>query len=125
LTAYAALTGETRYREAAEAALGSVALVAKTHGRFTGYACATGEAILAGPVEVAVASPAGLDDPLVTAAWTHARGGSVIVAGEPDRPGVPLLAQRPLRGGQATVYVCRGFVCDTPVTSVDDLVRLL
>src|SRR6185312_10073609 len=66
LTAYAALTGETRYREAAEAALGSVALVAKTHGRFTGYACATGEAILSGPLEVAIASPAGLADPLAT-----------------------------------------------------------
>jgi uncharacterized protein YyaL (SSP411 family) len=125
LTAYAALTGETRYREAAEAALGSVALVAKTHGRFTGYACATGEAILAGPLEVAVASAAGLDDPLATAAWRHARGGSVIVAGEPDRPGVPLLAQRPLRGGQPTAYVCRGFVCDAPVTAVEELVRQL
>jgi uncharacterized protein YyaL (SSP411 family) len=125
LTAYAALSGETRYREAAEAALGSVALVAKTHGRFTGYACATGEAILAGPLEVAVASAAGLDDPLAAAAWRHARGGSVIVAGEPDRIGVPLLAQRPLRGGSSTAYVCRGFVCDSPVTSVDELVRLL
>jgi len=125
LTAYAALTGETRYREAAEAALGSVALVAKTHGRFTGYACATGEAIVTGPLEVAVASPAGLADPLALAAWQHARGGSVIVAGEPDRPGVPLLAQRPLRGGKPTAYVCRGFVCDAPVTSVDELVRLL
>ena len=91
----------------------------------SGYACATGEAILAGPLEVAVASAAGLDDPLATAAWRHARGGSVIVAGEPDRAGVPLLAQRPLKGGSPTAYVCRGFVCDSPVTSVEELVRLL
>jgi uncharacterized protein YyaL (SSP411 family) len=125
LTAYAALTGETRYREAAEAALGSVALVAKTHGRFTGYACAVGEAILAGPLEVAIASGAGLSDPLTAAAWSHARGGSVIVAGEPDRPSVPLLAERPLRGGRPTAYVCRGFVCDLPVNEVEELVRQL
>jgi uncharacterized protein len=124
LTAYAALSGETRYREAAEAALATVALVAQTHGRFTGYACATGEAIVSGPLEVAIATSTP-GDPLLAAAWRHARGGSVIVGGEPDRPGVPLLAARPLRDGRSTAYVCRGFVCDTPVTDVNDLLDQL
>ena len=41
----------------------------------------------------------------------------MIVAGEPDRPGVPLLADRPLIDGAPTAYVCRGFVCDRPVTT--------
>jgi uncharacterized protein YyaL (SSP411 family) len=49
----------------------------------------------------------------------------VIVAGEPDRPGVPLLEGRPLRDGAATAYVCRGFVCDLPVTELEDLVLKL
>ena len=126
LTSYSALSGESRYREAAEAALSTVALVARTHGRFTGYACAVGEAIESGPVEVAIATSASpREEPLVGAAWWHARGGSVVVAGEPDRPGVPLLAARPMRDGTPTAYVCRGFVCDTPVTALEDLVRQL
>ena len=41
----------------------------------------------------------------------------MIVAGEPDQPGVPLLADRPLIDGAPTAYVCRGFVCDRPVTT--------
>src|SRR5262249_9736637 len=43
LTAYSALTGDKRYREAAETALRRVAAVAAQHARFTGYTCATGE----------------------------------------------------------------------------------
>ena len=49
----------------------------------------------------------------------------MIVAGAPDQPGVPLLADRPLRGGRPTAYVCRGFVCDAPVTALEDLVAEL
>jgi uncharacterized protein len=41
--------------------------------------------------------------------------------GEPDAPGVPLLAERPVRNGRAAAYVCRGFVCSAPVTEVSAL----
>jgi uncharacterized protein YyaL (SSP411 family) len=49
----------------------------------------------------------------------------VVVAGPPDRPGVPLLARRPMVDGRPTAYVCRGFVCDRPVTTVADLTAAL
>jgi hypothetical protein len=49
----------------------------------------------------------------------------VIVSGRPDDPGVPLLADRPLVGGRPAAYVCRGMVCDLPVTTADDLARQL
>jgi uncharacterized protein YyaL (SSP411 family) len=49
----------------------------------------------------------------------------VVVAGPPNAPGVPLLEGRDLREGQPTVYVCRGFVCDRPVTTVDELSTIL
>jgi uncharacterized protein YyaL (SSP411 family) len=49
----------------------------------------------------------------------------VIVAGAPDQPGVPLLGDRPLIGGAAAAYVCKGFVCDRPVTTVAELVERL
>ncbi|MEU7619173.1 thioredoxin domain-containing protein [Micromonospora rifamycinica] len=125
LTAYAALTGETRYREAAEAALSTVAPIVGRHARFTGYAAAAGEALLSGPYEIAVVTDDPAGDPLVAAAHRHAPPGAVVVAGRPDQPGVPLLAGRPRVDGLPTAYVCRGFVCQRPVTSVDDLVAQL
>ncbi|MEH0843428.1 thioredoxin domain-containing protein [Micromonospora sp. CPCC 205711] len=124
LVAYSALTGETRYREVAERALSTVAPIVLRHARFTGYAATAGEALLSGPYEIAVATddPA---DPLVLAAHRYAPPGAVVVAGRPDQPGVPLLADRPLVDGRPTAYVCRGFVCQRPVTSVDDLAAQL
>jgi len=47
------------------------------------------------------------------------------VSGRPDQAGVPLLADRALLGGAPTAYVCRGFVCDRPVTDPADLRALL
>ncbi|KXK61665.1 hypothetical protein AWW66_12620 [Micromonospora rosaria] len=121
LVTYAALTGENRYREAAEAALATIAPIAARHARFTGYAATVGEALLSGPYEIAVATDDPAGDPLVAAALRHAPPGAVLVAGRPDQPGVPLLADRPARDGRPTAYVCRGFVCQRPVGTVDDL----
>jgi uncharacterized protein len=125
LVAYAALSGETGYREAADAALETAGPLIGGHPRFAGYSAAVAEAALAGPYEIAIATHDPAGEPLVAAAHRHAPPGTVIVAGEPGRAGVPLLADRPLLGGAATAYVCRGFVCDRPVTSVSDLVARL
>jgi uncharacterized protein len=125
LTTYAALVGSTRHREAAEAGLAAVAPIMARHARFTGYACAAGEAQLAGPYEIAVATDDPDGDELVRTAWRLAPPGAVVVAGAPDRPGVPLLADRPLLDGGSTAYVCRGFVCDRPVTTAAELAAQL
>ncbi|MFD4209541.1 thioredoxin domain-containing protein [Micromonospora tulbaghiae] len=125
LVAYAALTGETRYREAAEKTLSTVAPIVDRHARFTGYAATAGEALLSGPYEIAVATGDPEGDPLVAAARRHAPPGAVVVAGAPDQPGVPLLAGRPLVDGRPTAYVCRGFVCQRPVTTVEELIEQL
>jgi uncharacterized protein YyaL (SSP411 family) len=125
LVTFAALSGETAYREAADAALETVGPLIGGHPRFAGYAAAVAEAALAGPFEIAIATTDPAGDPLVSAARRHAPPGAVVVAGEPDTEGVPLLADRPLVGGAATAYVCRGFVCDRPVTTVDDLLARL
>ncbi|MEV4509428.1 thioredoxin domain-containing protein [Dactylosporangium sp. NPDC049525] len=121
LVTYSALTADVTRREAAERALATVAMVAATHGRFTGYACSVGEALLSGPYEIAVAT-SDRTDPLVAAAWWHAPPGAVVVAGPPDTPGVPLLESRVQRDGRPTAYICRNFVCDAPVTELEDLV---
>ncbi len=125
LVAYAALTGETRYREAAEKTLTTVAPIVDRHARFTGYAATVGEALLSGPYEIAVATGDPVGDPLVAAARRHAPPGAVVVAGAPDQPGVPLLAGRPFVDGRSAAYVCRGFVCQRPVTGVEELIAQL
>jgi uncharacterized protein YyaL (SSP411 family) len=125
LTAYTALSGETRYREAAEAALATVAPIVDKHPRFTGYSAASGEALLSGPYEIAIVAGEGGADELLQAARQYAPPGAVVVAGAPDQPGVPLLADRPALGGLPTAYVCRGFVCDRPVTDAGELVAQL
>ncbi|HET6214481.1 MAG TPA: thioredoxin domain-containing protein [Micromonosporaceae bacterium] len=122
LTTYAALTGEPSYREAAQRALATVAPIAARHPRFTGYACAAGEALLSGPYEIAIT---GAGSELLATAIRLAPPGAVIVTGEPDQPGVPLLAGRSMIDGRPTAYVCKGFVCDRPVTSAAELATQL
>jgi uncharacterized protein len=125
LVGYAALSGETAYREAADAALATVGPLIGGHPRFAGYAATVAEAALSGPYEIAIVTESPESDPLVAAARRHGPPGSVIVAGRPDQPGVPLLADRPFVEGGAAAYVCRGFVCDRPVTTADELIAQL
>src|SRR4051812_7678333 len=105
---YAALAGSPRHRELAEAGVASLALLLTQAPRAAGWAAAVGEALLAGPLEVAVSGPAGPErDELAVAARASTSPGAVVVVGEPDQPGVPLLADRPALGGAPAAYVCR------------------
>jgi hypothetical protein len=49
----------------------------------------------------------------------------VVVVGTPGAAGVPLLAGRGLLDGQAAAYVCRGMVCERPVSTTEELRELL
>jgi uncharacterized protein len=124
LRAMAELTGEERYSARADRAGASAAELVRRAPRFAGWllADAISQTPTPRPVQVAVV---GLDNParaeLTLVAHRLAPAGSVVVAGEPDRPGIALLADRPLINDQPTAYVCRQFVCKLPVTSVQDL----
>ncbi|MFE7649940.1 thioredoxin domain-containing protein [Streptomyces phaeoluteigriseus] len=124
LLSYAAHTGSQAHRSAAEKALGVVKALGPRVPRFIGWGLAAAEALLDGPREVAVVGPA-LDDPatreLHRAALLATAPGAVVACGTPDSEEFPLLADRVLVGGAPTAYVCRGFVCDLPVTDVDAL----
>jgi uncharacterized protein YyaL (SSP411 family) len=122
LVGYGALAGSAEHRNRGEAALASLARLVTRAPRAAGWAAAVGEALLAGPLEVAVSGPAGPErDALTAAARASTSPGAVVVVGEPDAPGVPLLADRPTRDGRPAAYVCRGFVCSAPVTEVSAL----
>ena len=72
------------------------------HARFAGWACAVGEALVAGPAEVVV-----LDRPDLLA-----------VARLATSPGAVVAVNGPLAEGRAAgaAYVCRRSVCELPTT---------
>jgi uncharacterized protein len=123
LLTYASLTGSARHREAALAALGVLPTVAGKYPRACGLGLAVAEALLAGPVEIAIAGP--FDDPrtgdLLRAALHAAPPGSVLALGDGTLESAPLLAGRGLAGGAPTAFVCRRFTCRLPVTTPADL----
>jgi uncharacterized protein YyaL (SSP411 family) len=125
LLGYAALTGSSRHREAAEAALAAAGELAAREPRFAGWSLAVAEAALAGPLQVAVVGSGPAADALLSAARTSTSPGLVLAFGEPDAPGQPLLANRPLLAGQPAAYVCRGFVCERPVSTPAELLAAL
>ncbi|MEU2227141.1 thioredoxin domain-containing protein [Streptomyces sp. NPDC018347] len=119
LLGYAAHTGSEPHRTAAERALGVVKTLGPRVPRFIGWGLAVAEALLDGPREVAVVGPS-LTDERTTAlhrtALLNASPGAVVACGTPDSDEFPLLADRTLIDGAPAAYVCRGFVCDLPVT---------
>ncbi|MFG2127950.1 thioredoxin domain-containing protein [Streptomyces sp. NPDC048751] len=124
LLAYAAQTGSEPHRTAAERALGVVKALGPRVPRFIGWGLAVAEALLDGPREVAVVGP-GLDDPatktLHRTALLGTAPGAVVAYGTPDSDEFPLLAERPLVGGDPAAYVCRNFTCDAPTTDPERL----
>ena len=130
LLTFAAYSGSSRHRAAAEAALGVYAPLAAGHARFAGWGIAVAEALADGPREVAVVGS--VDDPrtvrLHGTALLGTAPGAAVALGDPAAAastGVPLLADRPLVGGEPTAYVCRHFVCEAPTTDPGVLAALL
>jgi len=126
-SALAAPIRAARYGEASAAAIATAGTVATRQPRFTGHWLSVAEAAARGPLQVALVGEEGDDrlSALRTSARWLASGGSVLVAGPPDAPGVPLLADRPLVDGSAAAYVCRGYVCERPVTTERELIAAL
>jgi uncharacterized protein YyaL (SSP411 family) len=109
LVTHAALTGRTDHRDAAEAALATVAEIVGRFPRFAGWAAAVGEALASGPLEVAV-----VDSPALARIARLTTSPGAVVVSEGDSP---LLAGRP----PGAAYVCQGFVCDAPTSESGEL----
>ncbi|MEU7402587.1 thioredoxin domain-containing protein [Streptomyces sp. NPDC044948] len=119
LLSYAAHTGSEPHRTAAERALGVVKALGPRVPRFVGWGLATAEALLDGPREVAVVGPAPADGAVRGLHRTALLGtapGAVVAFGAEGSDEFPLLAGRPLVGGEPAAYVCRNFTCDAPTT---------
>jgi uncharacterized protein YyaL (SSP411 family) len=137
LLSYAALTGSAAHRDAAVAALAAVPALAGRFPRAAGSGLAVTEALLSGPVEIAVVGPpTALREELHRTALTAAPPGAVIACGDGDsaRPSagtathaaaIPLLEGRGPVDGKAAAYVCRHFTCRAPVTEAAELIAAL
>ena len=128
LLSYSALTGSGRHRDAAIAALSSLPDLAARFPRATGSGLATAEAVLSGPVEIAIAGPETAQRAeLHRIALMAAPPGAVIAVGADNGAGdvavaqIPLLAGKGSVGGLPAAYVCRNFSCQAPVTEPDQL----
>ncbi|MFH8768122.1 thioredoxin domain-containing protein [Streptomyces sp. NPDC017958] len=124
LLSYAAHTGSEPHRAAAERALGVVKALGPRVPRFIGWGLAAAEALLDGPREVAVVGPSLAEERTSTLHRTALLGtapGTVVAVGTPDSDEFPLLADRPLVGGEPAAYICRNFTCDVPTTDPERL----
>lgn len=107
-----------RYAAAADATLARATVLLARAPRSGGHWLAVAEAAVRGPIQVAVACE-GPDSELLAAARGLAPGGAVVIGGAAGSS--ELLRDRPRVGGADAAYVCRGRVCDLPVTTVEDL----
>jgi uncharacterized protein YyaL (SSP411 family) len=141
LLTYAALTGSTSHRAAAEAALGAARVLGALYPRAAGSGLAAACALLAGPAEIAIvgadtgggaatgvaARTVGVMTDLERAAWMSTSPGAVIAVahGNGAPAWAPLLEGRDAIDALPTAYVCRQFVCLRPVTTVGDFAAAL
>jgi uncharacterized protein YyaL (SSP411 family) len=124
----AALTGEGRHRDAAEAALRQVAPLAQRYPTAFAHWLVAQQLALAEVDEVAIVGDSAADDTRALLAIVRAgyRPDVVLaVSATPDASAVPLLHDRVARDGRATAYVCHGFACRQPVTEPADLAAQL
>ncbi|UMB70777.1 thioredoxin domain-containing protein [Mycobacterium paraterrae] len=116
------LAGDERYLRAAGPTLQAHSVLLARAPRSAGHWLAVAEAAVRGPLQIAV-SCAAPDSPLLADARRLAPGGAIVMGGPMDSS--PLLTGRDRVGGADAAYVCRGRVCDLPVTRVEDLARNL
>ena len=112
---YSALTGDVELRVWAESLLPPLAKLASDHPRFAGNAASVMTVWLDGPREVALASAPTSD--MIRSIY-RATAPGVVYATADDHP---LRQSRFMVDGEDTAYVCRGFVCDAPITTVHGL----
>jgi uncharacterized protein YyaL (SSP411 family) len=111
-----------RYLQAAADALQAHTVLLARAPRSAGHWLAVAEAAVRGPLQIAVAC-ADQGSSLLADARRLAPGGAIVVGGTVDSS--ELLTDRDRVGGADAAYVCRGRVCDLPVTSAEALAAAL
>ncbi len=126
----AAYTGVDEYSTAAQRSLAMLTAAVREYPQAFGEALNAVDLLVSGIAEIAIVGEAASEGAraLLAVAQKPYRP-NVIVALAPanvkEEDVIPLLSYRIQRGGQATVYVCRNFTCQMPVTTPEAMVALL
>lgn len=126
----AAYTGDARWDEAAEGALLPLVNALREYPQAFGEALSAVDMRVRGLQEVAIVADPTSEavQPLLRAVYGPYRPDVIAALAEADVPGehpIPLLSYRTMRAGQPTVYVCRNFACQMPVTDAEAVQSLL
>jgi uncharacterized protein YyaL (SSP411 family) len=111
-----------RYAAAADATLAGASPILTRLARSGGHWLAVAEAAVRGPIQIAVACDPHQSE-LLAVARRIAPGGAVVVGGPVNSS--ELLIDRDRLAGADAAYVCRGRVCDLPVTTATELAAAL
>ena len=127
LLTYSALTGKSEFRLRAESAVATITPFISRSPRAVGWGLVSATAMLDGPLQIAIV---GNDDEVTEKlwqlAWRATSPGAVVARTSPHRPSeIGLLKNRPMHSDSATAYVCRGFICELPITDPDKLAQQL
>ena len=123
----AKFTGEDKYERFATAILRLAASMLRRYPQGFGRALSAIEFVLHETKEIAVIGSKQNDLIIGYVNTLFLPDAVVAVTGDPeaDAAFVPLFKGREMIDGRPTAYVCRDFVCERPVTTVDDLRILL
>jgi uncharacterized protein len=125
----AAFTDEGKYRDLAEKSLGLVVGMSVRYPTAFARWLSAADFALGQGKQVAVVSKANDKDAseLIRVVQSQYRPNLIVATSSypPSRDAPALLKDRPLKNGKTTVYVCEGFVCKNPVTTVSELKELL
>ena len=127
----AAFTGEEQYRQRANDHLRPLADIMVQHPQAFGHALGALDFAISPVKEFAIIGDPHQADTRTLLEVVNSRylPHSVLACAAPDTSqaiqAIPLLADRPLKEGKATVYVCQNFACLAPVNTPEELAQLL
>ena len=115
------LTGNGDYWQLAEQSVGMIAKFMRQYPTGFGQWLNAAIFILSEPREVALIGNEEELAPFLNALRSEYRPFQVLAAGPGGDATLPLLEDRPQVNGKGTAYVCRNFVCQTPLIDPDEL----
>ncbi len=125
----AAFTDEGKYRDTAEKSLGLVVTMVTRYPTAFARWLSAADFALGKVKQVALVSEAGGEDAseALRVVESEYRPNLVVAASAypPSNDAPDLLKDRPLKNGKPTAYVCEGFICKNPVTTIAELKELL
>ncbi|HVB73555.1 MAG TPA: thioredoxin domain-containing protein [Ktedonobacteraceae bacterium] len=127
----AAFSGDALYRQHADDYLRSLADIMAQHPQSFGHALGALDFAMSPVKEFAIIGDARAADTgaLLRVINSHFLPNSVLACADAANleaiQAVPLLADRPMRAGKATAYVCQNFACLAPVIAPQELEKLL